>query len=265
MPLVDPFRRDAEKEDPENPDELLDTDDDGYPRLPVDVLEFRLSRKKTMIRLFIGALRRMSLILIYIYLYIANVVHAGYFKLTGRIPWGDMAEHPSRYLSAKSRPDSDHKLMEPSHMKAKGVDDWLNHWLKLQKKGKQRVTLKDPSVVSSDNQKHTNERTLQNGDRHAKGKKKASPSLEPSDGEDISRDTENTPEIASVDGDNLPSDNNDGVEERAKMPGLPTAPSAAATSEKTRLLFLMSLSDDKNYRQLILLLRAAKASHPHYF
>ena len=70
MPLVDTFRRNAEKEDPENPDELLDTDDDGYPRLPVDVLEFRLSRKKTMIRLFIGALRRMSLILIYIYIYI---------------------------------------------------------------------------------------------------------------------------------------------------------------------------------------------------
>src|ERR1700743_3774834 len=101
----------------------------------------------------------MSLILIYIY--IADVVHAGYFKLTGRIPWGDMAEHPSRYLSAKSRSDSDHKLMESSHMKATVVDDWLNHVLKLQKKGKQRVTLKDPSVVSSDNQKHTNERTLQ--------------------------------------------------------------------------------------------------------
>src|ERR1700752_4477391 len=178
MPLVDTFRRNAEKEDPENPDELLDTDDDGYPRLPMDVLEFRLSWKKTIIQLFIGALRRMSLILIYIYLYIADVVHAGYFKLTGRILWGDMAEHPSHYLSAKSRPDSDHKLMEPSHMKAKGVDDWLNHWLKLQKKGKQCVTLKDPSVASSDNWNHMNEHPRQKDDRNAKGKKKASPSPE---------------------------------------------------------------------------------------
>jgi hypothetical protein len=58
----DEGERNTEKEDPEHGDKLLDTDDDGYLQLPLDILEFCLSRKKTIIRLFIGALRRMSLI-----------------------------------------------------------------------------------------------------------------------------------------------------------------------------------------------------------
>ena len=59
---ADEGERNAEQEDPKHADKLLDTDDDRYPWLPLDVLEFCLCRKKTTIRLFIGALRCMSLI-----------------------------------------------------------------------------------------------------------------------------------------------------------------------------------------------------------
>ena len=48
-----------------------------------------------------------------------------FYKLTGRIPWLDIAENPSHHLSKKSQPDSDHKLEEPSHMKSDGVDAWF--------------------------------------------------------------------------------------------------------------------------------------------
>jgi hypothetical protein len=40
-------------------DETLEIDDKGYPLLPDDVLGLRLHRKKAIIRLFMGAVRRM--------------------------------------------------------------------------------------------------------------------------------------------------------------------------------------------------------------
>lgn len=47
---------------------------------------------------------------------------------------------------------------------------------------------------------------------------------------------------------------------------LPSSPSSAAQSKKTRLAFLRSLSDDKHYHQLVRLLYAAKVSEsgPYY-
>jgi hypothetical protein len=38
---------------------LLETDDEGYSRLPLDVLERRLSKKKAIIRMFVAAIRGM--------------------------------------------------------------------------------------------------------------------------------------------------------------------------------------------------------------
>jgi hypothetical protein len=74
-----------------------------------------------------------------------NLPYADFYKLNGRPPWAGIAEHPSQYIAKKSRPDSDHQLQEPSHMKSDGVDAWLQHWLKLQKRNKRPLILKDGS------------------------------------------------------------------------------------------------------------------------
>jgi hypothetical protein len=39
--------------------------------------------------------------------------------------------------------------MEPSHMKAEGVDNWLKHWLKMQNKKKRPLTLKNPLILEA--------------------------------------------------------------------------------------------------------------------
>ena len=56
-----------------------------------------------------------------------------------------ISQNPSFHLSKKSQPDSDWRLEEPSQMKSDAIDCWLNHWLQLQKKGKQPLVLKDGS------------------------------------------------------------------------------------------------------------------------
>ena len=54
-------------------------------------------------------------------------------------------DNPSHHLSKRSQADSDHRLDKPSHMKSNGVDAWLKHWFKLQKKNKHPLVLKQPS------------------------------------------------------------------------------------------------------------------------
>ena len=73
-----------------------------------------------------------------------------FYKLTSHIPWHDIVENPSHHLSKKSQPDSDHKLQDPSHIKTDGVDAWLRHWLKLQKKGQHPLVLRGPTDRSSE-------------------------------------------------------------------------------------------------------------------
>jgi hypothetical protein len=72
-----------------------------------------------------------------------------FYKLNGHIPWLDIADNLSHHLSKRSRPDCDYKLEEPTYMKSDAVDAWLQHWLKLQKKKKRPLELKDPSHKSS--------------------------------------------------------------------------------------------------------------------
>src|SRR5258705_2559305 len=73
----------------------------------------------------------------------------GFQRFHGRIPWTDIGENPSDHLASKSRPDSDCRLGEPSHMKSDSIDCWLTHWLKLQNRGKRPLIVKDPAAVSS--------------------------------------------------------------------------------------------------------------------
>src|SRR6266481_8197711 len=129
--------------------EALEFDDEGYPILPANVLELRHRPRKAILRQFMAAVRRMYHTE-HTVIWNPDRNPAGFYNLTGRIPWTDIAENPSHYLSKKSRPDSDYKLEEPSHMKSDGVDAWLKHWLKLQKKKKRPLELKDPSHKSSE-------------------------------------------------------------------------------------------------------------------
>jgi hypothetical protein len=173
----------------------------------------------------------------------------GYFDLHGRIPWTDIADRPSHHLDERSRPDSDHKLMEPSHMKAEGVDDWLKHWLKMQNKKKRPLTLKKPSEAPSDQLK-----VLSLSSR-GKGKGKArAVSLSSSDEESDEDDFDDQKGV-----DNKAVADDDGDTPKAGS-SFPPTPASAAASKETRLAFLKSLSDDKSYRQLLRLLLAANVS-----
>ena len=81
-----------------------------------------------------------------------------------------MAENLSQYLSKKSRPDSDHKLEEPSHMKSDAIDAFLGHWLKLQKKGSRPLVLKD--LVDKSSKPNPKPKTLSKCKCKGKGKGK---------------------------------------------------------------------------------------------
>ncbi|KIM77613.1 hypothetical protein PILCRDRAFT_11868 [Piloderma croceum F 1598] len=197
--------------------EALEFDDEQYPRLPENVLELRLSRRKAFLRQFMAAVRR-------------------FYRLTGRIPWGDIAEYPSHHLLKKSRPDCDYMLEDPSNMKADAIDAWLKHWLKLQKKNKRPLVLRDPSDKSS---KPAPTRDTIPG---RKGKR--------SKNQHIESDDANDEEIVEEPG-------NSGSNEPAV---LPLSPSSGGLTQNSRRTFLQSLSDDKNDRKLISLLGAAKDS-----
>src|SRR5258706_9456641 len=73
----------------------------------------------------------------------------GFQRFHGRIPWTDIGENPLDHLASRSRPDSNCRLEEPSHMKSDSIDCWLTHWLKLQNRGKRPLVVKDPAAVSS--------------------------------------------------------------------------------------------------------------------
>ena len=159
--------------------------------------------------------------------------------MNGRIPWLDIAENPSLYLSKRSQPDSDHKLEEPSYMKSDGIDAWLKHWLRLQRKNKCPLVLKDHSDRPSTPSKHK-----------GKGKGKAQ-DIESDDSDDEQKlDTEDDSE-SIVDKAATATDNG---------PVLPPSPKSAALNRNTCCAFLTSLSDNTNYQQMLHLLRAAKVS-----
>jgi hypothetical protein len=221
-------------------------------------------------------------------------------KLKGRTPWTDIANRPSDHLSKRSRPDTDWNLQEPSHMTLESVDCWLRHWLKLQKKGKRPLVVKDPTAKSSQPWPASQSISKHQG-RRAKAPNATgdisddSPMVGmPADG-DIAEST--IPPIASHRPQsvirsskgkgkqvmNTAQDDSDGLEpaetsEHANMdddaheatstrPGsesavwaLPASPLSMSDDRATRRHFLESLSTDTNYRRMLLLLRAAPVS-----
>lgn len=221
---IDPIY--AEYAEEADSQETLEFDDEQYPQLPDNVLELRLHRRKAFLRQFMAAVRCMYCPIQFRSIW-ANYYDTGYYELTGRIPWGDIAENPSHYLSKRSRPDTDYKLEDPSHMKSKAVDAWLQHWLKMQRKDRRPLVLKDgsnkpseladPPIVSRRKGKQSKARYIEAGD--------------------------------------------DNEEKEVTVVSLPTSPHSVAPTPMRRRIFLASLSDDEHYKRLLLLLRAAKVSN----
>ena len=135
-------------------------------------------------------------------------------------------------------------------MKSNAIDCWLNHWLQLQKMGKQPLVLKDGSGRLSE---HLPVMTAKQ-----KGKQitqyvdsEVSDNVEMLDG-----DVPN----ANGQGPSTPNDNDTTQREVSWTAIYPPSPRSTALSWQTQYMFLKSLSDDKNYQQLLLLLRVAKVS-----
>ena len=128
-------------------------------------------------------------------------------------------------------------------MKSDGVDAWLRHWLKLQKKGQCPLVLRDPTDRSSEcipKSKAAMKRKASQGKARY---------IEPdeSDNQDIGN------KLESEESEEPP---------RGEGPAnvLVLSPFSASTTRKTCRTFLESLSNDTNYKKLQLLLYAAKVS-----
>ena len=135
-------------------------------------------------------------------------------------------------------------------MKSDAIDCWLNHWLQLQTKGKWPLVLKDKSGKLS---KHLPAMTVK-----WKGKQIAQyVDSEVSDNVEMSdSDVPN----ANGQGPSTPN-NNDIAQGKVSQTAIyPPSPRSAALSRQTWHMFLKSLSGNKNYQQLLLLLRVAKVS-----
>jgi hypothetical protein len=144
-------------------------------------------------------------------------------------------------------------------MKSDGVDSWLRHWLKLQKKNKRPLVFKDLSDKPSD--PNAPPQVV------SKGKKKASQTQyvdsddeeEVDDDEEMDDDGEDSishPAVPSA----PPIDTGTKAKVGDHIKSLPKCPSSAARNRTSRRTFLTSLSDDKNYKDLLLLLKAADVS-----
>jgi hypothetical protein len=161
--------------------------------------------------------------------------------------------------------------MEPSHMKSQGVDNWLNHWPKLQNHKKRPLILRDPSEAEKEDSTKPRNPAKTTGTRKGKEKARNTPETsadEQSDGENsgnneenvdmnpdkdsIGHSTQGDPRVESV-------DSNVGVDEPEPFP----APSSVALSKETHWKFLTLLSNDGKYCQLICLLNGAQVSEYH--
>ena len=142
-------------------------------------------------------------------------------------------------------------------MKFDAVNGWLRHWLRLQSKGKNPLVLIDGSNKSLTTY-GTMASTLSITATQCKGKKKAGY---------IDPDVSDTADKADSKNDRVLNASNpvgNSADDPASTPGpdeppcVPQPPSSASSTRKSRLTYLMSLSDNPHYRKLIVLLRAAK-------
>lgn len=152
-------------------------------------------------------------------------------KIKGRIPWAKIAEDPGKYVSKRSRPESDHQLREPSHMTESAVNDWLSHWIARQNNKRRGLTLQNPSKGGS-NDTHEPRRSQKKGNQRA--------------------DLDAVPENKNYQEEH-PEEGSD----EANTSSVANTPRSCGLTSATRRMFLTTLSDDKNYRKLLALLDCA--------
>ena len=138
-------------------------------------------------------------------------------------------------------------------MKSDGVDAWLKHWLKLQKKNKRPLVLKRPSDEILDTSS-----TSASGFK-SKGKKGKAQYVEPDDpaNEEMDHPSDNS----GVEGDESENSGRPSNTDKAmttNVAELPPTPYSVSDNRRTQRQFLVSLSADNNYKRLILLLHIAK-------
>lgn len=138
-------------------------------------------------------------------------------------------------------------------MKSNGLDSWLRHWLKLQKKKKHPLVFIDLSDKPSD--PNAPPQVV------SKEKKKASQTqyVDSDNDEEMDNDGEasiSQPVVPSA----PPIDAGTKVKVGDHIKSLPKCPSSAARNRTSRQTFLTSLSDDKNYKDLLLLVKVANVS-----
>ena len=138
-------------------------------------------------------------------------------------------------------------------MKSDGVDAWLKHWLKLQKKNKHPLVLKRPSDEILDTSS-----TSASGLK-LKGKKGKAPYIEPDDS--ANKEMDDQSDNGRVEGDESENSGQPSNTDKAMTTNvaelLPT-PYSASNNQCTWQQFLVSLSADNNYKRLMLLLHIAK-------
>lgn len=139
-------------------------------------------------------------------------------------------------------------------MKSDGVDAWLQHWLKLQKKNIRPLVFKGTADKLSDPR---STKAIVSKWKGQKGKGRYIDSDDSDNAEvDIMSDDSGIDRNESTTHDRTGQDN----EVTGDAMVLPPSPNSAANSRKTRHTFLASLSTNANYKKLMLLLYAAKVS-----
>jgi hypothetical protein len=171
-----------------------------------------------------------------------------YYNRLGRIPWAKISEHPDHFLRKTSRPQSDHALQEPSRMTEAAVNTWLEHWVARQGRGKLPLMLIDPSTDPSF-------KTVP-GASSKKGKKRME-WVEPDDNADDGVDEDDASNGGERSGERSASAAPSGTYSE-HLPGGPPAPRDHAETRKSRREFLGTLSEDGEYRRLLVLLGLAK-------
>jgi hypothetical protein len=125
-------------------------------------------------------------------------------------------------------------------MKSSGVDAWLQHWLKMQRKGKHPLALKEPSDKNRD---ATKEPTI----KDRRNMKKSKPGyVEPDEDDEMNMD------------DSISDAAQTNAKGGSDGPLVPKSPHDVASTRSSRRKFLASLSDNLDYKKLLLLLLATK-------
>ena len=148
-------------------------------------------------------------------------------------------------------------------MKLEAVDAWLRHWQKIQKKNKRPLIFKDPSGKTSEQRPNPKVSTaVPNPTAVSKGKRKGKAKNTGSDhsGYKSTSDERNNDVTNAAAAEPNPNRTGPSNGSTSTAITMPPSPLSALETRKTRRAFLESLSNDKNYRKLVLLLDAADVS-----